>query len=155
MNTMLNPLFFLATFAFMEFMAWFTHKYVMHGFLWKLHKDHHVPTPGFFEMNDAFFLIFAAPSMVLIYLGINYEIWPAFSAGLGIMCYGAAYFLVHDVIIHQRFKWFTRSRNLYVVAVRRAHKAHHKRTGKEDGICFGMLVVPRRYFAEARNLLNA
>ena len=27
----------------MEFMAWFTHKYVMHGFLWNLHFDHHKP----------------------------------------------------------------------------------------------------------------
>ena len=23
-------------------MAWFSHKYIMHGFLWNLHKDHHV-----------------------------------------------------------------------------------------------------------------
>ena len=27
----------------MEFMAWFTHKYVMHGFLWDWHEDHHLP----------------------------------------------------------------------------------------------------------------
>ena len=26
----------------MEFVAWFAHKYIMHGFLWSLHKDHHV-----------------------------------------------------------------------------------------------------------------
>ena len=32
---------FILTFSMMEFMAWFTHKYVMHGFLWKLHADHH------------------------------------------------------------------------------------------------------------------
>jgi len=31
----------LGAFLFMEFVAWFTHKYVMHGFLWVLHKDHH------------------------------------------------------------------------------------------------------------------
>ena len=33
------------TFVFMEFVAWATHKYVMHGFLWYLHEDHHVPSP--------------------------------------------------------------------------------------------------------------
>ena len=32
---------FVSTFLFMEFMAWFSHKYIMHGFLWSLHKDHH------------------------------------------------------------------------------------------------------------------
>ena len=57
------------TFWFMEFMAWFTHKYVMHGFLWFLHDDHHNKEPGFFEKNDAFFLIFAVPSWLCIMLG--------------------------------------------------------------------------------------
>ena len=28
----------IATFLFMEFVAWFTHKYVMHGFLWEIHE---------------------------------------------------------------------------------------------------------------------
>ena len=31
----------IITFLFMEFVAWFAHKYIMHGFLWFLHKDHH------------------------------------------------------------------------------------------------------------------
>lgn len=38
---------FLATFFFMEFMAWFSHKYIMHGFLWVLHEDHHKKKPRF------------------------------------------------------------------------------------------------------------
>ena len=41
MSVLLWILVFLATFCTMEFMAWFTHKYIMHGFLWVLHKDHH------------------------------------------------------------------------------------------------------------------
>ena len=57
-----NILIVLGTFFFMEFMAWFSHKFVMHGFLWYLHKDHHQVEPGFFEKNDAFFLIYAIPS---------------------------------------------------------------------------------------------
>ena len=32
----------LVTFLIMEFVAWAVHKYIMHGFLWSLHKDHHV-----------------------------------------------------------------------------------------------------------------
>ncbi|HBT09596.1 MAG TPA: beta-carotene hydroxylase, partial [Leeuwenhoekiella sp.] len=41
MQTLLWIVVFLLTFTIMEFMAWFTHKYVMHGFLWVLHRDHH------------------------------------------------------------------------------------------------------------------
>jgi beta-carotene 3-hydroxylase len=44
----------------MEFMAWFTHKYIMHGFLWSLHKDHHHKDhDSWFERNDAFFIFYA------------------------------------------------------------------------------------------------
>ena len=38
----MNFLIVITTFIFMEFVAWSVHKYVMHGFLWSLHKDHHV-----------------------------------------------------------------------------------------------------------------
>ena len=39
----------LTAFLFMEFAAWATHKYVMHGFLWYLHEDHHVPSDKQFQ----------------------------------------------------------------------------------------------------------
>ena len=70
MSLAVNIFALVVTFFFMEFVAWFTHKYVMHGLLWVLHKDHHQTEPGFFEKNDAFFLIFAVPSMILILLGV-------------------------------------------------------------------------------------
>ncbi len=59
----------LATFFIMEGITWLTHKYVMHGFLWVLHEDHHQPTGHVLEKNDAFFLIFAIPSMGCIFYG--------------------------------------------------------------------------------------
>jgi beta-carotene 3-hydroxylase len=139
----------LATFLFMEFVAWFTHKFVMHGFLWVLHEDHHVHKPGFFEKNDAFFLIFAIPSMSLIFWGIASDLYVPFYIGLGIALYGLAYFLVHDIFIHQRFRLFTRTNNLYLRAIRKAHKVHHKHLGKEHGECFGMLLVPYKFWVEA------
>lgn len=145
-----NILVFLATFCFMEFMAWFAHKYLMHGTLWFLHRDHHQHEPGFFEKNDAFFLIFAVPSWLNIMLGLMYGVNTAVWIGAGIAVYGIAYFLVHDVFIHQRFKWFRRTDNIYFRAIRKAHKVHHKHLGKEDGECFGMLWVPRKYFVEAQ-----
>ncbi|RYY91387.1 MAG: beta-carotene hydroxylase, partial [Chitinophagaceae bacterium] len=88
----------LATFIIMEGITWLTHRYVMHGFLWYLHRDHHQVEPGFFEKNDLFFVIFAVPSMLLIGFGVGKGIWWQAAIGFGIMAYGAAYFIVHDVI---------------------------------------------------------
>jgi len=137
----------ILTFILMEFSAWFMHKYVMHGFLWNLHEDHHVPVKdSFFEKNDSFFLIYAIPSWLCIMLGSIFKSDLCFYIGWGIFAYGIAYFLVHEIFIHQRLKWLRKSNNFYLRAIRRAHKMHHKHTGKEDGECFGMLIVPLKYF---------
>lgn len=151
MITALTILTTLAAFFGMEFMAWFTHKYVMHGFMWKVHEDHHQPTPGPFEKNDLFFLIYAVPSWLCIMLGTMNQNWPVVGIGAGIALYGIAYFLIHDVLIHRRFKWFDKTNNRYFRAIRKAHKVHHKKRWREDGECFGMLVVPKKYFEEQSN----
>lgn len=150
MNTALNIFAVIATFFFMEFVAWFTHKYIMHGLLWVLHKDHHQKEPGFFEKNDSFFLIFAIPSALLIMFGMMNGNDVRLYIGIGIALYGLAYFLVHDIFIHQRFKIFRRTNQTYMRAIRKAHKVHHKHLNKEYGECFGMLIVPYRYFMEAK-----
>ncbi|WP_421807736.1 beta-carotene hydroxylase [Flagellimonas sp.] len=147
MKVALWILIFLATFCFMEFMAWFTHKYVMHGFLWSLHKDHHRKDhDSWFERNDAFFIFYAVVSMSFIMIANNTDFWYGWPIGFGILAYGIAYFFVHDIFIHQRFKLFRNANNWYARGVRRAHKIHHKHLGKEDGECFGMLFVPFKYF---------
>lgn len=135
----------ITAFVAMEGVAWVTHKYLMHGWFWFLHKDHHSHGRGFFEKNDLFFVIFAIPSWLLIMFGCMYKNWPVVSAGAGITLYGIAYFIVHDIIIHQRFKLFARSNNSYVKALRYAHKMHHKHLGKEDGECFGFLFISKKY----------
>jgi beta-carotene 3-hydroxylase len=140
----------LLTFLIMEGITWFTHKFIMHGLMWYFHRDHHQIEPGFFEKNDVFFLIFAIPSWLLIMLGLMYQYYFAVCIGAGIAMYGLAYFLVHDVFIHQRFNWLKRTDNVYFRGLRKAHKVHHKHLGKEEGECFGMLWVPRKYFIEAR-----
>ncbi|WP_223279483.1 sterol desaturase family protein [Phaeocystidibacter marisrubri] len=150
----MTALVFIGTFVFMEFVAWATHKYVMHGFLWSLHKDHHVKEPGFFEKNDAFFLIFAVPSMLSIMFGTFYGWELLNAAGFGILAYGIAYFLVHEVFIHQRFKWLRNSNITYLKAARRAHKMHHKHLTKHDGESFGMLLFPFKYFLEERKRMK-
>jgi beta-carotene 3-hydroxylase len=141
----------LATFLLMEAVAWIVHKYVMHGFLWHLHSDHHRKDDGrFFEKNDYFFLIFATPGILLFLLGTLQDNAYFISIATGITLYGLCYFLVHDIFIHQRFRMFRNSDNVYLRAIRKAHKVHHKHLGKEDGECFGMLIVPFKYLMEAR-----
>lgn len=143
----MNVLITLLTFITMEGATWTIHKYVMHGFLWFLHKDHHDHSnEGIFEKNDYFFVIFALPTIALMYFGSLKEFNYLFYIGLGIMLYGMAYFFVHDIFIHQRLRYFTNSKNPYFLALRRAHKQHHKHIGKEDGECFGFLYVPFKYF---------
>ncbi|MEN9299262.1 MAG: hypothetical protein RLZZ429_1575 [Bacteroidota bacterium] len=140
----------LATFCIMEGITWLTHRYVMHGFLWYLHEDHHQKGPGFFEKNDAFFIIFAIPSWLCIMLGSMNEVYWVVSIGAGIAMYGFAYFLVHEIIIHQRIKLFTRSNNKYIKAIRWAHKMHHKHLDKHEGESFGMLIVAKKYWDKVR-----
>ena len=136
----------MATFFFMEFVAWATHKYIMHGFLWNLHQDHHVVDKNkIFQKNDYFFLIFAIPSIVLMYYGFS-NMSVEFFIGLGILFYGIAYFLVYDVIIHRRLPPPSKTKSKYIKAIRKAHKIHHKNLGKQNGVNFGMLIVPKKYF---------
>jgi beta-carotene 3-hydroxylase len=150
MNWLVYTAVVTGTFLIMEGITWLTHRFVMHGFLWYLHEDHHKKGPGFFEKNDWFFVIFAVPSMAMIYYGTVKPMPVLQAIGFGIMAYGFAYFMVHEVIIHQRFKWFTRSNNIYVKAIRWAHKMHHKHLEKQDGESFGMLVVNKKYWQKVK-----
>ncbi|MES2560948.1 MAG: sterol desaturase family protein [Bacteroidota bacterium] len=151
---LMNCLIVCVTFCFMEAVAWLTHKFVMHGLLWSLHKDHHKKeTDSFFEHNDFFFLIFALPGIAGLFFGMQFDFNIFFWIGLGITLYGFAYFLVHDIFIHQRFKLFRNADNRYFKAIRRAHKMHHKHLEKEEGECFGMLLVPFKYFRNTNSLL--
>lgn len=143
----MNILILIATFLLMEGATWVIHKYVMHGFLWILHRDHHDhSTEGPLEKNDYFFIIFAIPAIALMYFGSLAQFNHLFYIGLGITFYGMAYFFVHDVFIHQRISFLKNTQNPYLLAIRRAHKQHHKHLGREQGECFGFLWVPIKYF---------
>ncbi|MBC8033646.1 MAG: sterol desaturase family protein [Chitinophagaceae bacterium] len=150
MNGLLYAAIIIGVFLIMEGVSWLTHRFVMHGFLWHLHEDHHQKQPGFFEKNDSFFIIFAVPSFFCILFGSLQSIYWLQAIGFGIMAYGAAYFLVHEVIIHQRFKWFSRSNNTYIRAIRWAHKMHHKHLDKDRGESFGMLIVHKKYWDKVK-----
>ena len=132
-------------FLFMEFVAWFLHKYVMHGFGWYLHEDHHRYTKGKFEKNDVFGLIFAVISFLLIFTGFldGYDI--KFPIGIGVMFYGLGYFLVHDTFFHKRLKLKYRPKSKYLKRVLNAHAVHHQKSKAHKGVCFGFLYASKKY----------
>ena len=140
----------LASAAAMEFVAWFAHKFIMHGFLWSWHEDHHKPhfeKEGFFEKNDLFFIVFAIPSASCYIIGtLVPDLFPWFFVGVGISIYGLLYFLIHDVYIHRRFKWFKQLDGWYSRAILKAHGAHHAKTSKYNCESFGLLWVAKKYF---------
>ncbi len=153
MQIFLNIGIVLLTFFLTELSAWANHKYLMHGILWYFHADHHHKDhTSWYERNDFFFIIYAIPSWLLIMFGMmNNYAWYTW-VGFGIALYGIAYFFVHDLVIHQRFKVLSKSNNTYILALRRAHKMHHKTVGKYDSQNFGMLLIKAKYFKEATKL---
>ena len=134
----------IGTFLLMEGVAWFTHKYVMHGFLWIWHESHHKVHDHTLERNDLFALVFSLPSIVL--LAFNWDSNPYWTAvGIGIFCYGVFYIVFHDIIVHQRIKWFPKKRSKYLQRMIRAHYIHHKVHSKEGAEAFGFLYAPKKF----------
>jgi beta-carotene 3-hydroxylase len=117
----------------------------MHGPLWVIHKTHHQPSKSFFELNDLFSVLFGSIAMLLILLGVeelDYRFW----IGVGISVYGVLYFILHDVLVHRRLKWFDRPKNSFLKGIFKAHQAHHRTNQKEDAVSFGLFVVPKEFF---------
>lgn len=135
----------IVTVAAMELVAWSSHKYIMHGFGWAWHRDHHEPHDRPFQKNDRFALVGAAASISLFALGsplvMGEGAWEAGTwIGLGVLIYGAIYSLVHDGLVHQRyFRWVPRRG--YARRLVQAHKLHHATAGKEGGVSFGFVVA--------------
>jgi len=150
MYLLLTILSFFAAFALMELVAYLANKYLMHGFLWFLHKDHHRQPKGFFQMNDWFFVLFALPSWLSIMFGLISKINYLASFGFGIALFGFCYFLFHEVLIHQRFKplrklFFPKVESKYLKSVVKVPYAHHKHLDKTEGESFGLLYVPNKF----------
>jgi beta-carotene 3-hydroxylase len=144
----LNVIIILSLFAFMEFFAWFMHKYVMHGFLWVLHEDHHRPHSGWFEKNDLFTLFFASMAILLIFFGVRNGESSLVFMGTGVTLYGMGYFLFHDVMFHRRIKGLKiKSSHPYLKRIIKAHTTHHRTTDRHHGIAFGFLFAGRKYDA--------
>ena len=135
----------LATIFAMELVAWGSHKYIMHGFGWGWHRDHHERHDNILEKNDLYALVGAAMSISMFAAGsplvMGASAWvPATFIGLGILGYGILYTLAHDGLVHQRyFRWVPKSG--YAKRLVQAHKLHHATQSKEGGVSFGFLIA--------------
>lgn len=144
MQILINIIACIAAFGFMEAFAWFMHKYIMHGVGWFLHKSHHEPRHGRFELNDLYAIIFAAPAIYLMWIGSPEYNW-LFWTGTGISLYGLCYFGFHDVIVHRRLKHGYKPHSRYMQRIVRAHKMHHKKMERTNGEAFGFLFALPKY----------
>jgi beta-carotene 3-hydroxylase len=134
---------FLLTVALMEGFAYVMHRWVMHGPGWFLHASHHRPRKGTWEWNDLYFVIFAAPSIILLLGGVQlgWGEW-ATAVGAGIAAYGAIYLGFHDIIVHQRVPHRYVARSRYMKRIVQAHKLHHVVETREGNVSFGFLIAP-------------
>lgn len=135
----------LATVAAMEGVAWASHKYVMHGFGWGWHRDHHEPHDRMLEKNDLYAFVGAGMSIAMFVLGspliMEGNAWePGTWIGLGILVYGVIYTLIHDGLVHQRwFRYVPKSG--YARRLVQAHRLHHATTSRRGGVSFGFVLA--------------
>lgn len=124
----------------MEGVAWLTHKYVMHGFLWVLHEGHHHPKKRGLEKNDLFAVFFALISILLILFGTLESVSTLVAAGIGVALYGLGYTLFHDVMFHKRIPGIRiKPSTPYLRRIYDAHSIHHRTGDKEGSVSFGFL----------------
>ena len=142
MSWLTGPAAFVATVLGMEVFAYVAHRWMMHGFLWSLHKSHHEPRLGTFEKNDWFAVIFAGRAIVLIaagtYGGPPILVW----IGAGVTAYGAIYAGFHDVLVHRRVRHGWNPRSKYLKRIIQAHRLHHAVESKHGTVSFGFLWAP-------------
>lgn len=109
----------------MEPLTALVHRFVMHGFGMGWHRSHHGPARRRLEANDLFPVVFSALTIGALCMGLYV---PGFAllvpVGVGVTAYGAAYLLVHDVVIHRRIAGLPVPDRL-LARWRAAHNVHH------------------------------
>ena len=135
---------FAGTAVFWEFVAWWMHKYVMHGPGWFLHEDHHKTSGRRLQRNDAYALFFALCSFLLIFNGLKQGWFPMAASGFGVALYGVGYVVFHDIMFHRRIRWIRyKPRRLYMRRIIDNHRVHHGTVTRENAVNFGFLWAPK------------
>ncbi|XP_017242529.1 beta-carotene 3-hydroxylase, chloroplastic isoform X2 [Daucus carota subsp. sativus] len=128
----------------MELMSKWVHKALWHTSLWHMHKSHHKPREGVFELNDVFAVMNAIPAIVLLAYGVFYKgLLPGicFGAGLGFTVLGIGYIFVHNGLVHKRFPVGPIVDIPYFRKVAAAHQLHHM--GMFKGVPYGLFLGPK------------
>ena len=139
MALLINTACFVGALLGMEAVAFATHKWIMHGPLWSLHRSHHSPRHGAFELNDLFAVFFALPAIGMFWIGTDRG-WDALTwAAAGVTAYGFLYAVVHDGLVHQRWPFRVVPRKGYLKGLVQAHRLHHAVNEKHGAVSFGFL----------------
>ena len=141
----------LVTFVAMEGVAYAAHRWLMHGRGMVWHASHHMPARARFERNDLFPLCFSTIGVALFVLaagGVQAAwLWPV---AAGVTAYGAAYLVVHEVVIHRRVPLPVPDVR-YLRWLRDSHRAHHVDAGEPYGMLLPLMpAADRRRVAAAR-----
>ncbi|MGA0560494.1 beta-carotene hydroxylase [Larkinella sp. VNQ87] len=143
---LLNVVIALVTFVVMEGVAWWTHKYIMHGFMWRWHHSHHNHHDGFLERNDLFSVLFSVFAVGLVVVGFEVDaLWFLAPISIGVTLYGIFYFIFHDIIVHRRIRIKFKTNNRYLNRIIRAHYVHHRVHKRAGAEAFGFLYAPKKY----------
>ena len=103
---------------------------------------HHARTRTGAEPNDRYPLVLATATFGAMVAGnLVAPLRPLLWVGAGLTAYGLAYFVVHDLLVHQRLGWMPLAGSRYVRWVAGAHAGHHDDGGPPYG--FLVPVVPR------------
>jgi beta-carotene 3-hydroxylase len=116
----------VAALVLMEPVTAFVHRFVMHGFGMGWHRSHHESPRAVLEANDLFPVVFAGATIIVLAIGVYAASAPRalLPIGIGITAYGAAYLVVHDVVIHRRLA-FLPLPDWLLRRWREAHNVHH------------------------------
>lgn len=133
----------LGVFLFMEGVAWWTHRYIMHGPLgWDWHRDHHEPHDNAFEKNDLYGVVGSVIGVSLFVTAWATGLWWVYAIASGVTLYGAVYAFVHDGLVHQRWPFHWMPKNGYARRLVQAHKLHHALQTREGAVSFGFVFAP-------------
>ncbi len=128
-------------FIVLEVGAGYLHRYVFHGFLWRIHQSHHRPARGrMFEWNDVFAVIFASVPMALMMTAPSVLNSPQFAMGAGMTVHGLIYFVIHDLMTHNRWMPLQPRSRLARYWVQ-AHRIHHQKVTPEGQGPWGLFFV--------------
>jgi beta-carotene 3-hydroxylase len=95
------------------------------------------------ERNDLFALVFSTPCMGLLFYATLVKYNPyVIAVAVGIFCYGAFYFIFHDLIVHQRLKFRIKRKSKYLQRIIHAHHIHHSKRTKDGCEAFGFFNCP-------------